>query len=199
MAGRLPNFMNRRNRIFISVVTSFVLGIFLSSHLYAQDRLASSSVSLLSPEDKLQALASTRFHFITLKQFHTGLFSFAERGKDLSETEASLLNAGLNVFLTSAERETTLLNALRQNKSVQIKFPVSENENAYEVVDHPTKPLLYHLQPAVRNTSATVEVKPLLDKPIAFQITLTKDGEEHLYSIDWSGNMVSEAMIGSLG
>ena len=177
--GRLPNFMRLKNRISVTILANLILGVFLSSSLYAQDRLAGSSVSLVSPEDKLQALASTRFHFITLKQFHTGLFSFAERGKDLSEAEASLLNAGLNVFLTSAERETMLLDALRRNQSVQIKLLVSEN--------------------VVQARSATIEVKPLLDKPVAFQITLTQGEERHFYDVDWSGNMVPEAVIGSLG
>lgn len=177
--GRPPNFMKRKNRLLVSVLVSLILGIFLSSTLYAQDRLAASSASLISPEDKLQALASTRFHFITLKQFHSGLFTFVDQKKEMSEAEASLLNAGLNVFLTSAERETMLLDALRKNKSVQIKLPVSEN--------------------VVRDTSTTIEVKPLLDKPVAFQITLTQGEERRLYDVDWSGNMVSEAVIGSLG
>ena len=162
------------SRLKISGVT-LLLVIFFSSNLYAQDHLAANSVSLTSPEGKLQALASTRFHFMALKQFHTALFSSAEQKKELSEVDAALLNAGLNVFLTSADRETMLLDALRKNESVQIKFPVSENENP-----------------------SMIEVKPLLDKPIAFQITLTKDGEEHLYSVDWSGHVTSESVIGSL-
>ena len=167
--------MRLKKPLLISVVATLAWGILFSASLYAQEGLRANSAALVSPEDKLQALASTRFHFITLKQFHSGLFSSAEQGKGLSETDASLLNVGLNVFLTSADRETALLDALRRNEAVQIKFPVSDNENA-----------------------SMVEVKPLLDKPIAFQITLTKNGEEHLYSVDWSGHVTSESVIGSL-
>jgi hypothetical protein len=162
--------MKPKNLVLTSILAHFILGIFLSSQsLYAQDGLARSAVSLTSPEDKLQALASTRFHFITLKQFHSGLFSSAGEKGELTPLDASLLNAGLNVFLTSTDRETVLLDALRQNKSVRIKLPVSE-----------------------------IEVKPVLDKPFAFQIILIKDGEEHLYRVDWSGKVATESVIGSL-
>ena len=168
--------MKPKNQIFITFLSSLLLAVLpLSSCLYAQEPLAANSVSLVSGEDKLQALASTRFHFITLKQFHSSLFSSAQKKGELTELEAGLLNAGLNVFLTSAERETMLLEALRENRSVRINLPVSKNE---EVCD--------------------IEVKPLLDKPIAFQIILNQDGKEHLYRVDWSGNMATESVIGSL-
>lgn len=167
--------MRLKKQLLISMVASLAWGMVFSSSLYAQEHLAASPVSLGSPEDKLQALASTRFHFIALKQFHSSLFSSAEQKKELSVWDAALLNAGLNIFLTSSERETVLLDALRKNESVQIKFPVSENEDV-----------------------STIEVKPLLDQPIAFKITLIKDGEEHLYRVDWSGHVASETVIGSL-
>lgn len=161
----------KRKHLSVTFILGFsALVIFLSDRfLYAQDSLAASPVPLTSSEDKLQALASTRFHFITLKQFHSTLFSSVKEEAKLTDVEASLLNAGLNVFLTSSDRETVLLNALRENKSVQIKLSVSE-----------------------------LEVKPLLDKPIAFQIMLKKDGEEHFYSVDWSGHVATESVIGSL-
>jgi hypothetical protein len=190
MVGRPPNFM-KKNRLFIFLIASLALNPLLASYLYAQDRLAAGSVSLVTPEDKLHALASTRFHFITLKQFHSSLFSFVDQNKNLSEAEAGLLNAGLNAFLTSAERETMLLDALRRDKSVQVRFSICEpDEETYEMIDHPAKPLLYRLQPAVRRVPAAIEVKPLLDQPIAFQITLTKGNERHLYDVDWSGNVI---------
>ena len=146
-----------------TLITFGVLIVSLMSNpAYSQEQLVPNSVPLISPEEKLQALASTRFHFITLKQFHSALFRFVDEHINLTNFEAALLNAGLNEFLASSEREMMLLDALRENKSIRIE-PSAET---------------------------AVEVKPLLDRPIAFQITLTENGERHFYDVDWSGNVI---------
>ena len=99
----------------------------------AQETIAlSNSVVNVSAQDKLQALESTRFHFIALKQVYVSLFPAPERKISLPDEvslpdfEAKLLNAALNAFLNSKDRETTLLDALRQNKAIQLKFSISK-------------------------------------------------------------------------
>lgn len=178
---------------FITILLIWILftGQNFAPSASTQDDFGQISLSIPSPQEKLHALALTRFHFITLKQFHSALFSSSgEGGKLVSESQAQILNAGLNAFLTSSKRETMLLDALRQNKSVQLRFSVPEIvEDAYEVIDHPTKPLLYRLEPVKRLVPTTVEIKPFLDKPIAFEITLQKGSERHHYEVDWAGRI----------
>jgi len=157
---------------------------------FAQESIISASFPTPSPKEKLQALQSTRFHFITLKQFHSALFSFGDDQKSISNSEAEILNAGLNAFLASSGRETALLEALRKNKAIQLKFSVPQEEKGtYDVVDNPDKPLLYQLKPILKSVPATIEVKPLLDRPVAFQITLRKGAEHYSYYVDWAGKL----------
>ena len=163
---------------------------------FAQENLIPSSITQPSSKEALHALALTRFHFITLKQFHSALFSFEK--PTLSEPDAYLLNTALNTFLTSAGRETMLLEALRTNKAIQLRLSLKEHatdasgEETYQMISHPTKPLLYRLEPAVRSTPALIELKPLLDQPAAFQITMTKGNECCRYEVDWSGKITRQ-------
>ena len=182
--------MKNLNRITLLLVTLISLVSFAVSPAFAQESIISASFPTPSPKEKLQALQSTRFHFITLKQFHTALFSFGEDQNTLSNSEAEILNAGLNAFLSSSGRETALLEALRQNKAIQLRFSVSQKEEGtYDVIDDPNKPLLYQLKPALKSVPATIEVKPLLDRPVAFQITLRKGNEHYSYYVDWAGKI----------
>lgn len=145
---------------------------------------------VVSTQDKLQALESTRFHFITLKQFHSMLFTAdAEPENKLSEAQAQILNAALNSFLTQAGRETLLLEALRQNRAVRLQLNVPQKENEYRVIDNPDRPLAYRLEPVVHAVPATIEIRPLLDQPAAFKITLKKGNERYVYDVDWSGRI----------
>lgn len=171
--------------LIIIVVFSFFI-----RRSFAQESIISNSLTLSSPEEKLHALTLTRFHFITLKQFHSALFSIEGDQDPLSDSEAYILNTALNAFLTSSGRETMLLEALRRNKAIQLRFSVPETAaGAYQVIMHPTKPLLYRLKPASTSVPATIKIKPLLDKPIAFQISIQKGNERHAYNVDWSGKI----------
>lgn len=141
-----------------------------------------------SATDRLQALSTTRFHFMTLKQFQTSLFTRGEAEQSISKAEARLLNVGLNAFLISAKREELLLAALRQNKAVRIRFRVPEQAgNGYQVVNHPTKKLTYRLKPVVMQSEAVIEIRPLFNGSIAFQVTLEKGDERFEYDINWAG------------
>ena len=188
--GRLPNFMKTLTRLTVLFVTLVSLVGFAVPTGFAQESIISASFPTpSSPKEKLHALQSTRFHFITLKQFHSALFSFGENQNTLSNSEAEILNAGLNAFLSSPRREIALLEALRQNKAIQLKFSVSQQEEAYDIVDNPNKPLLYQLKPLLKSVPASIEVRPLLDRPVAFQITLKKGNEHYSYYVDWAGKI----------
>ena len=181
--------MRFRNYILVLVFTILAL-ISLVSWAFAQESLISTSLPEPSSKEKLHALSLTRFHFITLKQFHSSLFSETVAENPISDEEARILNTALNAFLTSAERETLLLEALRQNKSIRLRFSVREEENGtYEMEEHPTKELAYHLTPVVRSVPIVIEIKPLLDRPVAFQVSLVKGNERRLYEVGWSGTM----------
>ncbi len=156
---------------------------------FTQESIISASFPAPSPKEKLHALQLTRFHFITLKQFHSALFSFGDDQSTLTNSEAEILNAGLNAFLSSPGRETALLEAMRKNKAIQLKFSVSQQEEAYDIVDNPDKPLLYQLKPLLKSVPASIEVRPLLDRPVAFQITLKKGNERYSYYVDWAGKI----------
>ncbi len=153
--------------------------------------IASNTPVVTSPQDKLHALESTRFHFITLKQFHSTLFTAVslDPKNQLTDEQARVLNAGLNSFLTQAGRETLLLEALRQKRSVRLRFKVPEKEKEYQIIDNPDRPLAYQLKPAVHEVPVSVEIKPLLDQPVAFEITLKKGNERYVYDVDWSGRI----------
>lgn len=181
--------MKLRHYIAVVLILLIILGAHFVKHAFAQEAVLPNAFQVRSPEEKLHALALTRFHFITLKQFHSALFSFSEDRKVLRETEAQVLNAGLNAFLTKPGRENLLLEALRQNKSVQLKFFIPRVGTDYEMVPHPTKPLLYRLEPIQKGVPAVVEIKPLLDQPIAFKITLKRGEERFSYDVDWAGHI----------
>ncbi len=185
-----------------ALLTILVLSLFATPVAFSQDNfitsgLASGSFSITnssavtSPQDKIQALESTRFHFITLKQFHSSLFTSVttSSGNKISESQAQILNAALNSFLTQAGRETLLLEALRQNRSVRLRFNVPQKTNEYQMIDNPDKPLAYQFKPVISSVPATIEIKPLLDKPVAFEITLKKGSERYVFDVDWSGRI----------
>ena len=182
--------MKFRNYIWVLIFTILAVISFVS-WAFAQDSLISTSLPGASSEEKLHALSLTRFHFITLKQFHSSLFSDAAAERSISNEEARILNTALDAFLTSAGRETLLLEALRQNKSIRLRFSVQEEENGvYEMETDPTKELVFHLTPLVRSVPIVIEIKPLLDRPVAFQVSLVKGNEKRLYEVDWSGKMM---------
>ena len=172
--------------VFVSILVS---AKFIPS-AFSQETATTSGVS---GEEKLYALSLTRFHFITLKHFHSALFSLSDEKRELSNDEANILNAGLNAFLTSPERETMLLEALRKNKSVQLHLSVPEKDSAPQVVTNPKKPLLYQLKPMIHAVPVLVAIKPLLDGPLAFEITLEKGKEHSTYDVDWAGGIAGLA------
>ena len=181
--------MKLRNYILIALFTLVALTSFIS-WVFAQDALVTSSIVKPASEEKLHALSLTRFHFITLKQFHSALFSDAGTENSISDEEARMLNMALNAFLGSAERETLLLEALRQNKAIRLRFSVrEEQEGVYEMETHPTKDLVLHLKPVVRSVPIVIEIRPLLDRPVAFQVSLVRDKTRRTYEVDWSGKM----------
>ncbi|GEM_PF-3349026 len=196
--------MNSNKHLAFALLTIFSFGSFLSPVAFSQDSLTSSfsisvnAPSVSSPQDKLHALESTRFHFITLKQFHSSLFT-NDKASDhkISDMDARLLNGALNTFLTRAGRETLLLEALRQNRSVRLKFNIPQKTEEYKIIDNPDKPLAYRLEPVVRSVPATIEIKPLLDKPVAFEITVKKGKERYLYDINWSGKIICITCLNS--
>jgi hypothetical protein len=181
--------MKLRNYILITLFTLVALTSFIS-WVFAQDALVTTSIAKPASEEKLHALSLTRFHFITLKQFHSALFSDRETENSISDEEARMLNTALNAFLTSAERETLLLEALRQNKAIRLRFSVrEEQEDVYEMETHPTKDLVLHLKPVVRSVPIVIEIRPLLDRPVAFQVSVVRDKARRMYEVDWSGKM----------
>lgn len=168
----------------------------LPASVGAQEALGTVSVSTpsvsfvdpSSPQDKLQAFSRTRFHFMTLKQFHSNLFSKGEEDQSVPASEARLLNVGLNAFLLSADRERLLLEALRQNKAIRLRFNVPEKPaSGYQVLNDPAKGSVYQLKPVVTQSTAVIEIRPLFDGPIAFQISLQKGDERSDYEVNWAG------------
>ncbi len=196
--------MNSNKKTVFALLIILTLGLFLSPVAFSQDNLISSGLgsgsfsvsintpSVASPQDKLHALESTRFHFITLKQFHSMLFTPDTTNPEnkISESQARVLNTALNSFLTQSGRETLLLEALRQNRSVRLQFNIPQKETEYRIVDNPDKPLAYRFEPVVHAVSAIIEIKPLLDQPVAFEITLKKGNERYIYDVDWSGRII---------
>src|SRR3989338_1762651 len=148
--GRLPNStVKLRNVVAILILILIAVSAHFVRGAFAQEALFSSPLTASSSDTKLHALSSTRFHFITLKQFHAALFTPGGHERPLSGSEVQILNAGLNAFLTSPGREELLLEALRQNKAVRLQFSVPEAEEDYEMTNHPTKPLVYRLEPKI--------------------------------------------------
>ena len=193
--------MNSNKKTAFALLTILTLGSFFTPVAFSQDGLVGSGLasgsfsismntpSVSSPQEKLHALESTRFHFITLKQFHSGLFTDNGDHK-ISDPDARVLNAAINAFLTQSGRETMLLDALRQNIPVRLRFNIPQKTDEYQIIDNPDMPLAYQLEPVVRSIPATIEIKPLLDKPLAFQITLKKGNERYVYDVDWSGRVI---------
>lgn len=176
-----------RTYLWILIFTVLALTSFIS-WVFAQDTLVSSSLASPSSKEKLHALSLTRFHFITLKQFHSSLFSSTVSEHSISDQEARILNTALNHFLTFSERETLLLEALRQNKSIRLKFSIQEEDpTAFEMESDSTKELLFHLEPVIKSIPTVIDIKPLLDGPVAFQVSLVKGNVRRFYEVDWSG------------
>ena len=172
------------------LVGAWILNPSVLSTGLAKEAVPQAAFTASSPNDKLYALDITRFHFLSLKQFHSVLFSFNDYRGFFNETQVRLLNAGLNAFLNSTDRENLMLEALRSNKAVQLRFSIPEKGPGYEVLDHPTKPLLYRLEEEAKNVPVAVEILPLLDGPIAFQISVEKGKERLIYDVDWTGKIM---------
>jgi hypothetical protein len=194
----------------ILVVMVVMLSMIQSPAMAAQviDLGTSNLAGAASPaNNQVHALELTRFHFITLKQFHSGLFGgeaefkavaapSAPKQVVLEKTQiklqdAQLLNKGLNAFLASGDRADVLLGALRENKAIQLKFSISRKTGETEMVTHPRKTLLYRIQPVVTKVPVTIKLRPMLDGPIAFEISLALDGNERFYHVDWAGNIIA--------
>ena len=171
-----------------------MLGQVLPGQAYAQEGFSISAPAPainnltnpmnFSPEEKLHAFSLTRFHFTTLKQFHSNLFGRGEAEHVMSKREAGLLNTGIQTFLLEAHREIYLLKALRENKAVRVNF--SRPQQAQVLVE-PGNKEVYQLKPTVTHAPATIEIRPLLDGPIAFQITLEEGHDRYVYDVNWAG------------
>jgi len=61
------------------------------------------------------------------------------------------------------------LKALRDGKAVRLRFTVPKQSSDYEMLQHPTKPLLYRLEPVTKEEPVSIEIQPLLDGPLAFK------------------------------
>ena len=177
---------------FITTVVVFVFSCCVATVSFAQQYVdfPKTAIPMSSADEALHALSLTRFHFMTLKELHTDLFS---KSKDqiISSFDAGILNTGLDTFLMSPSRETILLEALRQNKAVRLQFSISQAKpGEYRMVNHPYKTLLSRFEPLTESIPVTITIQPILDEPVAFHITLTKDGESHVYKVDWSSKIV---------
>ena len=100
-----------------------------------------------------------------------------------------MFNAGLNSFLTQAGRETLLLEALRHNRAVRLRFEIPQKTGEFQMIDNPDRPLAPQLESVIRTVPVAIEIKPLFDKPVAFEITLKKGNERYVYDVDWSGRI----------
>jgi len=186
-------------RLKLTIATLTILLCVLSSSpvaIWAQEGLISpaaslgiSSQTISKPDDRIYAITLTRFHFITLKQFHSGLFTSGVRKGAISDHHALLINKGLNAYLTSTMREKLMLKAMRENKSVELRFNVSEETSDYVMVPHPRRELLFHYAPEVKQVETVIEIQPLMDGPNAFQVTLRKSGEDSIFHVDWHGEI----------
>jgi hypothetical protein len=65
---------------------------------------------------------------------------------------------------------------------VRLKFSIPEKQAVLRLP-------FYEEEPPARPVPASIEIKPLLDRPVAFQIALEKENERHLYDVDWSGKI----------
>jgi hypothetical protein len=175
---------------FLLVVALLTAGFSLPGG-WAAEAFSAPSLTASSPTNQLYALDITRFHFMSLKHFHSILFSSNQYRGFFTEPDAKLLNVGLNAFLSSKDRESLLLEALRADKAVRLRFMIPEKSPGdFEMINHPTKPLLYRLEPEVKRVPVVVRIQPLLDGPVAFQITVEKDGENLNYDVDWAGQVI---------
>jgi len=127
---------------------------------------------------------------MTLKEFHSHLFSGDSVSTSIPDYQAFILNTGLNAFLASGERETMLLEALRQNKGVHLRFKAPMQTSEYQIAPYPGREIAFQLQPEVREVAITVDIQPLLDGPIAFKIKIQKGNDTFDYNVNWSGELV---------
>ena len=156
---------------------------------FAQEQVVAKPLSHPSPDDPLQAYTLTRFHFITLRQFHGSLFSPLGGKHALSDLEARLLNAGLNQFLTQANREMMLLEALRQGGAILLRFTLGEEGEEDHVSRSAQESLLDPGPPEVQTMPLELEIQPLLDRPVAFEVRLLMGDVCYFYDVDWWGNI----------
>ena len=169
------------------LILSFLAISFLIPTVSAQEQFLTSTFT--SPEEVLHAASATRFHFISLNNFRSSISSVFPVESKVSEADLSVLNAGLNAFLTSPGREAVLLDALRYEKAIRVSFVTPQGESVADLVKDPSKPLLYRFEPESRAQYASVEIQPLLDGPNAFRILVKKDMTYLVYDINWAGNI----------
>jgi len=139
-----------------------------------------------STDEKLHALTLTRFHFKTLKALHAGLYSDRSNRAMLDTGDAEILDAGIAALLASDTREEIILEALRQNMAVRLNFSVPEEPVSSEtrkrrrdrrLIDEP------------QDLAVSLEFRPLLDGPTAFEITLEKGRSRYCYDVNWAGRI----------
>ncbi len=147
-------------------------------------------ISFAPVRDRAQAIESTRFHFTTLKQFQGTIFSSEDALRGISGPEAFILNTGLSAFLSSGDRETMLLAALRQNKSVRLRFQLPVKTDEFSIVSDPRYEVLFQLKPEVKHMPMAVEIHPLLDGPVAFEITIKQGEGMTVYEVNWAGDFI---------
>ncbi len=191
MAGWPPkSIMNKRQLVSTFLVS--VLWVVSSCPIgWAGEMVQTPSFSITSRDDQLHALNITLPHLMTLQKFHSGLFTPTSEVLTINQMDAMTLNAGLNAFLSSRDREELLLQALRANKAVMLRFKIPQKTGQTELLTHPTKPLLYRLEPEVKEIPVSIQIHPLLDGPLAFRITLEEGAKVLMCEVDWLGQIVS--------
>lgn len=172
--------------IFIIILAIWTTPLLAAQHL----DLSSTSFPASTMDDGFRARELTRFHVTTLKAFHSELFDAAENSSILCESDASLLNTALDTFLTLDDRASLLLAALREDKAVRLTFSVKEKTEDYEMVKDPSQELLFRFEPKVSRVPVSVDIRPMLDGPIAFEITLAHDSDSQVYFVDWAGKFI---------
>jgi len=88
-------------RLVTVVLVTLILGAGSLPFGWAQEGAPIPSFSVSSQNDKLHAFDMTRFHVISLKQFHSVIFAANNYKGFFSEGDARILNIGLNAFLSS--------------------------------------------------------------------------------------------------
>jgi hypothetical protein len=179
----------------ITLVHLFILAIVptFAFPLFAQQQIdmAPPTLPITTSDHDVHALTLTRFHFTTLKEFHSEVFRAAGKHDELTASDAKLINRALNAFFETSSRADLVLEALRQSKAIRLSFKVQEKTDGYKMAKDPSKELLYHFEPLMKSVPVVVEIRPLLDGPIAFEITLSRQESVSSYAVDWAGKIVS--------